>query len=300
MDIPDGKIKRHERPTPYLGGVALYCGFLLSLALILPFENQILLLFIGFTLLFVIGLIDDLLVIEPYQKFFGQIIAALCFLKAGFYLKERFFFSFINIPLSFLWILSIINAFNLVDVMDGLAALLALVATSTFLVIAFFFNLQAVSILLCAFLGSVSAFFIYNRPPAKIYLGDAGSLFIGSFLATIPFLFNWSIYTTYGYITPIIILVIPLLEVGTLILIRLYKRIPFYKGSPDHFSIYLQNNGWSKFGILLYIFTLSCALAVVAILFVMNYINISNLTIFGLIFLLIWYLIIIYRKRLGN
>jgi len=136
IDVPDGRIKRHKQSTPYLGGVAVYCGFLCGIALTIPFENKIFLFLVGTTLLLLTGLIDDLCVLKPYQKLFGQLIASLCYLKAGLYLKEHFFYNFWNIPLSFFWIVSLINAFNFVDVMDGLATLLAIMATVGFLSIA--------------------------------------------------------------------------------------------------------------------------------------------------------------------
>jgi len=132
VDVPDGKIKMHKRPTPYLGGIGVFLGFLVALGLTLPFHNNLWLLVIGSTLLLFFGLIDDLIVMKPYQKFFGQIVVALCFLKAGFYLKEQFFYNYWNIGISFFWILSIINAFNLVDVMDGLATLIAICSTGSF------------------------------------------------------------------------------------------------------------------------------------------------------------------------
>ncbi|MCX5922781.1 MAG: MraY family glycosyltransferase [Candidatus Dependentiae bacterium] len=289
IDEPDGKIKVHKTATPYMGGVAVYVGFLVAFCLIYPFENNMLLFFTGSTLLLFIGLIDDLIVLRPYQKFFGQLLAATCFLKAGLYLKAQFFSNYWNLPLSAFWMLLIINAFNLVDVMDGLATLLAICATSSFLALAIYFNQPSVIILLCAFLGPLLAFFWYNKPTAKIYLGDAGSLFIGGFLATVPFLFNWGIYTISGYLTPIVILAIPLLEVGTLILVRTYKKIPFYLGSPDHFSIYLQRNGWSKWAILGYVLLLSLVLFGVSFLFLINCLSLWILCLSAGLFLIVWF-----------
>lgn len=298
LDVPDGKIKNHAQATPYLGGVAVYIGFLTSLALTFPFENQILLFIVGSTLLLFVGLIDDLLRIKPYQKFFGQSIAALCFLKAGFHLKELFFASnYWNIPISFLWIMSVVNAFNLVDVMDGLATSLALCATASFLLIALSFGSCNLPLLLGSLLGALVAFFWYNQPPAKIYLGDAGSLFIGGFLATAPFLFNWGIYNGYGFFTPVIILAIPLLEVFFLIIIRSYKGIPFYQGSPDHFCLYLKMNGWTVREILGYVAVLSCVLMNTALAFAYNYISFFQLTLLGIVYLIIWVTVLCYKRK---
>ncbi len=288
VDVPDGKIKRHTHATPYFGGVAIYCGFLCGLVFTVPFENKIFFLLLGTTLLLLLGLIDDLIMLRAYQKFFGQLIVALCFLKSGFYLKEHLFYNFWNMPLSLLWILTVINSFNLVDVMDGLATMLAIAATITFMVVALYLQHSLVLIILAAFLGPLCAFFIYNRPNARIYLGDSGSLFIGGFLATIPFLFDWGTYNAFGYLTPFIILAIPLLECTSLIVIRSCKRIPFYQGSLDHFSSYLLANRWKKKSILLYVALLSFYLGIVAYLFSIGFLTVVPTFLLGLLFLFIW------------
>lgn len=296
LDEPDGKIKQHKNPIPYLGGLAVYCGFLCGIALTIPFESNITLLLVGSTLLLFVGLIDDLLVMKPYQKFFGQCLAALCFLKGGFYLKERFFYSFWHLPLSFLWIVSIINAFNLIDVMDGLSSSVAIMAALVFFVIAFLLNQVQEMILLAAFIGALLGFLWFNKPSARIYLGDAGALFIGGFLAIVPFLLNWGVYTDYGYLAPVIILAIPLIELATLIIVRTHKKIPFYNGSRDHFSCYLQDNGWSKKEILGYIFSMSCVLGCSALLLVTNVISITQIPFFAGPFLGLW-VIMLFKTR---
>ena len=298
LDIPDGIVKQHKVSTPYLGGIAIYVGFIAALGFVFPFENRMFLFFIGITLLLFIGLIDDLITLKPHQKFFGQMVAVFCFMKSGFLLKTGFFLhNLILIPLSMLWILSVINAFNLIDVMDGLASTVAFFATGTFMVIALLWQECYTAILLSTFLGSLSGFFMYNRPPAKIYLGDTGSLFIGGVLATIPFVFNWGLYTPYGFITPIVILAIPLLEVASLIIIRTSKGIPFYKPSPDHFSLYLLRAGWSKQVILAYVAFLSFFLGVVAIFFMSNIISLLAIYILGSLFILNWISLFLQQKE---
>lgn len=297
LDEPDGNIKVHKQATPYMGGVAVYVGFLVAFCITIPFESTMLLFFAGSTLLLFVGLIDDLVVLKPYQKFFGQFLATLCFLKAGFYVKAQFFSNLWNLPVSALWILSTVNAFNLVDVMDGLATLLALCSSASFLLIALYFNNISAAILLCCLIGPLAAFFWYNRPTAKIYLGDAGSLFIGGLLATVPFLFNWGAYNLSGYLAPVIILAIPLLELAALIIIRTYKKIPFYLGSPDHFSIYLQKNEWSKQEILVYIVLLSMILFSAAFLFLINQMSFGVLCFVAALFLTLWVTVLMHKKK---
>ena len=288
MDAPDGRLKHQQEPIAYLGGLAIFISFISTLGLCYPFENQMLWFLLGTTLLLCIGLIDDLKVLKPGQKFFGQIIAVLCFLKGGFSLKTPFFSSFSNILLSGFWMLSVINAFNLVDVMDGLCATLALIAALTFGIIAFLAGKYATSVLLTAFVGAVAAFLVYNKPQAKIYLGDAGSLFIGGFLAAIPMLFYWdkslfadslSVAGHVGFVDyfimpmlenffiPAIILAVPLLEGLGLFVIRSYLGMPFYNGSPHHFSIYLQRRGWSRWQVLGFAAAMSLLFSLLALLF---------------------------------
>jgi len=184
--------------------------------------------------------------------------------------------------------------------MDGLATLLAGCAAFSFLVMALYLQQPAVAILLSALCGSLLAFFWYNRPNATMYLGDAGSLFIGGLLATAPFMINWGRYNWYGYITPIIILAIPLLEITTLVVIRTYKGIPFYLPSPHHFSIYLQKKGWTKSLILLYCLALSIVLFIGSFLFLLNIINFITLLIGGAVFLSLWFFVLLINGSSKN
>lgn len=295
VDNPDGKLKNHARPTAYLGGVALYVGFLCSLALFFPFEGSFALFFIGITLLFFVGLLDDLRPLSPLQKFGGQMLAAFCFLKAGFYLKEHFFTWVLGIPLSFLWILTVINAFNLVDIMDGLATTISFGAALSCMVMAFYFDQPQVALLFAALIGTLVAFFWYNKPSAQIYLGDAGSLFLGGVFAASPFLLPWGTNTLYGFLAPIVILGIPLLELLFLIIVRTKKGIPFYLGSPDHFAIILQRRGWSKYHILGGCLFLSVVFALIAFLFLAGIVALQWIVLLGALIAITWGLFVYTR-----
>lgn len=288
LDQPHG-IKKHKQPTPYLGGLAVYLGFIVALGLVVPFYTTIGLFLIGVTILLFVGLIDDLLVLQPSQKFLGQFLGALCFFKAGLCVKECFFINHTwTIPLSFLWILTVVNAYNLVDVMDGLATTLALCATGSFALIAFGLGHTELVYILSAFLGALMAFLRYNWPLAGMYLGDAGSLCIGGVLATVPFLIEWTRFNTHGYVAPVIILALPLLEVAFLIIIRTWKKIPFFQGSPHHFSIYLRQKGWSVEKILLLCCALSILLLSAALLVTFTKIPLIYVIVSGIAFVALW------------
>ncbi|MFC1894422.1 MraY family glycosyltransferase [Candidatus Dependentiae bacterium] len=292
LDVPDGKIKNHKRAVPYLGGLAIYIPFIATISVAYTFENNILWMILGVTLLLFVGLIDDLKILKPGQKLFGQIIAVICFLKGGFSLKTKFLSDFFNLFISGFWMLSVINAFNLVDVMDGLSSLLAIVSGLTFLLIAFYLKSYSITILLLAFLAPLFVFFFYNKPSAKIYLGDAGSMYIGGFLAAIPLLIPWNKFRYDAYYAPVIILAIPLLEVFSLVIIRTWNGIAFYNGSPHHFCLYLRRKGWKVSSILIFVGVMSTFLSTVAILFLLGFLNFYSLILFGVLFLLIWLFVV--------
>lgn len=292
IDAPDGHIKTHTQATPYLGGLAVYIGFITALALTFPFVNNFFLFLVGCTLLLFVGLIDDLTPLSPLQKIVGQSVAVICFLKAGFYLKEGFFHHLWGIPISFLWILTVINAFNLVDVMDGLTTTVTFYATLFFMIYAYNSGSSTVFLLLACFLGTLPAFFWYNKPQARIYLGDSGALFIGGFMGALPFLLEWRLFSHIGFIAPVLILAIPLIELTSLIIIRSYLHIPFYRGSPHHFSLYLKRKKWSVVQVLLFISCISMLFGGIALGVAFGQISLGKLGFLLSISLIVWYMFI--------
>lgn len=295
LDIPDGSVKKHKQPTPYLGGVAVYLVCLIPLVYASFYYSQAIYLLGGCTILVLVGLIDDLLILSPSQKFLGQFLAVVIFLMGGWSCNS----SLLGLTFSALWILTIINAFNLIDVMDGLASLVAVCSALGFMFIElnsllhhtgtnlFLLPLSAV------FIGAVSGFLMYNKPPATIYLGDTGSLFIGGLLGVLSLQIGLQNQGFIQYSIPIILLSIPLLELMTLIVIRTAKGIPFYKASPHHFSILLRNNGWSKKGILIYVTAMSFFTGLSAYLYVTGCLHLITVAFLGLVFLIIWFYLLL-------
>ncbi len=286
-DSPDGKLKNQKQPVAYLGGVAVFLGFVISLAILYPNSKEIYLL-LPLTFLLLLGLLDDLIALSPLIKFAGQFLAAIGFVRLGFYISFDFFPEYLNMGLTVFWYLSVINAVNLVDIMDGLATSLCMVSLASFFIFSVLLYQNALALFLVLLLGCVAAFFCYNREPATIYLGDAGSLFLGGCVASVPLLINWTIITPLGILAPFLILCIPLLEISQLVLIRTYKRIPFYRGSPDHFAHYLMRNGWSKIAIIDYVYVLSIFLFFLSYWLVFEAASLSRLIILFILFLIVW------------
>lgn len=302
MDIPFGSLKVHKTPTPYLGGLLIYLSFFVTLACLLRgdyalYLKEITLLFIGLTGFLFVGLYDDIFISTPLQKFTGQICSALILLYAGHSMKPYFFSNYFFLGIALFIILSLVNAFNLVDVMDGLATTLALSSTCMFLLIAYLQQAYTLVFVLSAFAGALLGFLFWNKPAAKIYLGDAGALFLGAFLSVAPFFLSWSWVTTLGYFTPLTFMSVPLLEVTFLIFIRLLLSIRPWHGSPHHFSILLQKKGWSKKKILCWAFAINTLFSLVGIGFLQGYYSFIYFVL-GISLLLLYWVFVVFNKAL--
>lgn len=288
LDKPDGRIKVHKVATPYLGGIAIYFPFILTAMIFCSMQDGFIWLYLGVLILLLVGLIDDLIVFSPKQKLLGEFVAVLFFLKGGFSLKTEFFSAFFNVFCSGFWMLLVINAFNLVDVMDGLSSSIALTSSISFLIVAIISKNYLASFLILSFICPLIVFLFYNFPPARIYLGDSGALFIGGFLSIMPLLFPWSFFNPHGLLAPLVILGVPLFEVTSLIIIRTFKRIPFYQGSPHHFSSYLKAKGWTTKKILYFTIFSEIFLSVISLLFLFGFIGLALFSLLLICIFCVW------------
>jgi len=288
LDAPDGRLKVHKSKIPYLGGLGIFFGFISGIFLLNYIGTASLnfYFFLGINLLILLGLIDDFFRISAMNKFLGQILAVLVLVLS--LSLSNINFSYYQLIFSFLWIITLVNAFNLIDVMDGLATIVAINACLGLLIFSFLIKNYILLFLIMSFLGPLLAFFHYNRPNAKIYMGDTGSMFIGAFLGYISFLFlpnfnlglNWFVFFAliYGIV---------FFELLALILIRTYLKIPFYLGSPHHFSIYLEKNRkLTKNQILLFVFSAGTINSILALSYYFNYISLVWLLLITLFYIL--------------
>ena len=245
VDHPDGKLKTHKKPMPYLGGIAIYLAFLLALAFSFEFDQEVLGLLLAGTIVLLLGFIDDLGFLKTWVKFAGQLIAVLVLVKSGIFIKLIFLPTYISIPLTFLWLVGMINAFNIIDVMDGLAAGVAFFASVAFFFVALLNGRIMIAIVAITLAGSLLGFIRYNFTPARIYLGDAGSMFLGLMIGAMAMIGSYTDKNFLGFLAPLVILGIPIFDTVQVIFVRLQKGIPFYQGSPDHYALCLQSAGLS-------------------------------------------------------
>jgi len=240
IDKPDGKLKQHKVPVAYLGGLAVYISFLISLALTFSFDKEVLGLLLAGTIIVVLGLIDDFGVLSPWVKLFGQSIAILVLIRSGIYIRLGFLPWYLSFTLSFLWLIGITNAFNLIDVMDGLSSGVALVCSLILFVVGVWNNNVIIAIMAISLGGSLLGFLRYNFEPAKIYLGDTGSMFIGMMMGALAMIGNYTSNNLVACLAPVVILGIPIFDTLFVMYIRWRRGLHVIAGSPDHFALRLR------------------------------------------------------------
>ncbi|MFH1825324.1 MAG: MraY family glycosyltransferase [Candidatus Firestonebacteria bacterium] len=265
LDKPDDNLKRHKKPIPYLGGVAIFLSFFIALFV---YEmatahtiKGLVGIIIGASLIFLLGLVDDIKKLNIPFKFFIQILSAVilivCDIKINFLGNE-----FSNNIITVLWIVGVTNAFNFVDIMDGLAGGVAFIALITFFIIGMeggklFSPLASLSLA-----GSILGFLVYNFPPARIFMGDAGSLFIGFMLGTLAITESYSFTNNLAVMTPIIILGVPIFDTLFVMWVRWKQGKPVYFGSSDHFPLRLLKLRLNRKQVMFIIYSISIFLAI--------------------------------------
>jgi len=256
----------HRKETALLGGVSIFTGMITVWVLAAAltdwsvFGQPYLVMILCSGGIFVLGLTDDIFNMDPQHKLAGQVIIAAILIFFGYRLGWTDSQT-INLLLSIIWIVGITNAFNLLDNMDGLASGIALIAGGFLF---FWLYLEPVSgtesgisapalLALSAYLGAISGFLVYNFNPASIFMGDAGSLFVGFVLACLTVTATPSKVAEKGFVhllsviaVPVLILFIPILDTGFVSLMRKLFRRPISQGGRDHSSHRLVAIGFSE------------------------------------------------------
>lgn len=240
VDRPDGQLKQQNMPVPYLGGLAVFLAYLVALGLVFAFDTLLLGLLLAGTLTLLVGLVDDFGVLTPAAKLAGQAVAVFVLLRSGAVIELVEVPQGLRWPLAALWLFGVCNAFNLLDIMDGLAAGVGTVAALAFGVVALSNGEMPEAAASFALAGALSGFLVFNFQPARIYLGDAGSLAIGITLGALALAIRWSERSAAGFLAPLAILAVPLADTAYVSVLRARAGRPFWYGSPDHFPLRLH------------------------------------------------------------
>lgn len=277
VDNPNASHKSHKKAVPYLGGIAIIMGIIsisYSTSLVSDFTSTTFWLatsVLGPALILgLIGLWDDLKNLKPLPRFIAQTVAGL-FTAAALILGEnvgnptgsQIFDSIVTV----IWVVGICNSINFFDNLDGGAAGTVAISSIALAILALNGDQYLIAALSTVTAGATLGFLVWNKSPAKIYMGDAGALFLGVLLATLTVRFEPTAQTQIGsYLIPILLLAIPILDTTVAVLSRVRRHISIFQGGQDHLSHRLIRSGLSRKQAAFSLWSLSAFFATVAIL----------------------------------
>ena len=257
----------HKRPTAMLGGVAIFLATVLVYLFFVPRTSESLVILAGSTVLFLVGLIDDILQVKPYQKLIGQLIGVAIVIGCGLVLPWTNS-DIVNIAITCFWLVGITNAINLLDNMDGLSAGIAAIAAAA---LAVGFNASGQNnelIFLAAFIGALVGFLVFNFNPASIFMGDCGSMFVGFLLASSVLMTDVggrsrSIVSILA--VPALILFVPIFDTTFVTVLRKLWGRKASQGGRDHTSHRLVALGLSERNAVLLLYGLAIIAGAISI-----------------------------------
>ena len=279
IDIPNER-KVHKVPIPRLGGLAIFISFLFGYILYGEITTQMISILIGSFIIFLVGVFDDIKPIRAKYKFIVQLIAASVVVIYGQVFFNEITFLGIELKLSIvtsyifsiLFIVAISNAINLIDGLDGLSSGVSSIYFITIIAICMLLGkLTGLDMILSLImLGATLGFLVYNFPPAKIFMGDSGSLFLG-FMISIIALMSFKVATFTSLIIPIVTLSIPIFDTVLAIFRRLLKGESIGTPDKEHFHHQLLKLKFSTRISVLIIYMINIVFSIVSIFYVLGY-----------------------------
>jgi len=223
VDVPRDNRRMHKHPIPRMGGLAIFFGFILSALIFIPLTTPLRGMLLGAVVIVILGIFDDIYALPAMPKFLIQILAALIAVLMGnridilsnpniFSSDPYWVLGWLSIPISVIWIVGITNAVNLIDGLDGLACGVSTISSMTMLVIALTVAEPEVALLMAALSGGCIGFLPYNLNPAKIFMGDTGSTFLGFILAVVSIQGLFKSYAIISFAVPFLMLGLPIFD----------------------------------------------------------------------------------------
>lgn len=277
IDVPKDARRMHKKPIPRLGGLAIYGGFLCSILIFGQLDETMLCVLLGAAIIVALGIFDDVLALGAKLKFVVQIVAAaipVCIgdLQIGLFtnlnpLSDTPFvhLGMLAVPVTIIWIVGITNAVNLIDGLDGLAVGVSSIAAITMLAVALLTGNMPIAITMAALAGACIGFMPYNLNPAKIFMGDTGSTFLGYMLATVSIMGLFKFYAVISFAVPFLILGLPIFDTANAIIRRVAAgRSPM---SPDRGHVHhkLIDMGFNQKQAVAILYAISATLGLTAV-----------------------------------
>lgn len=308
LDNPNEAHKTHDEPIPYLGGVAIVLGVLVTTYGALALFGNLNVIRLASTVLIpavfmsVIGLVDDIKNLSPWPRFIVQNLVGVAIsmtLVATDSFGSPTGSRTIDIFISLLWIVGITNSINFFDNVDGGASGTVAIASFFLFLLSIQGNQYFIAALSIVLSGSTIGFLLWNKPPARIYMGDAGALFLGIIIATLTLRLEPNPINKFvSFTIPFFLLAIPILDTSTAVISRVRERISPLQGGKDHLSHRLMRKNYSKRSSVLILWSMSTIYGLGALL-------ISNLKyeqeiIFCLPLILLWIFLLVFFLRKMN
>ncbi len=300
VDLPDQR-KVHDQTMPRLGGLAIFSAFIIVVLAGVQVSRPILGIIVGGCVIFVVGMLDDIYQLPPWVKLIGQSIAAAIAIYCGVvvnFVTNPFNglldLGYLGIPLTFLWIVGISNAINLIDGLDGLAAGVSGIAAATIGFVAYSQGQEAVFMVAFILVAAILGFLPYNFHPARTFMGDGGSNFLGFILGCLAVMGLAKSTAVISLFVPIVILGIPILDTFFAIIRRINNKAPIFMPDKSHLHHRLMAIGCSHRGSVLIIYGISSFFGLVAI--VLSYVNQPKAT---LVLALLLLLIVMGAEKIG-
>jgi UDP-GlcNAc:undecaprenyl-phosphate GlcNAc-1-phosphate transferase len=273
LDFPNAR-KIHKKIIPRFGGMAIFIGAFLGALYLQPRHEHLPEILLGAIVIIITGALDDRFSIRPVVKLTGQLVAASFLVSSGLIIERITLpmvgvidLGFISVLITVLWVVGITNAINLIDGLDGLATGVTTIALTSLFVMAILDG-QVVTAYLCIVLiGSNLGFLYHNFYPAKIYMGDTGSNFLGFMIAAISMLGLFKNIALLSFIIPVIILAVPIFDTFLAIFRRAYHKTGIMQADNQHIHYQLIKAGYSHRQAVLIIYVFSALFGFMAILF---------------------------------
>ena len=311
LDIPNER-KVHKFPMPRLGGLAIFIGFLVGYMVFCKPTVQMNSILIGSFFIILLGTFDDIKPLTPLIKFGGQLLAAIIVVYYGNIVMQDIsaFGIYIDFgifagPITILFITAVINCMNLIDGLDGLAGG---IATIFFITIAIISNIYGLyngldASLTLIMIGATLGFLLYNFHPAKIFMGDSGSMFLGYIISIISLL-GFKNVTLTSFIVPVLILAIPILDTLFAIIRRLLKGQSFAKADKEHFHHQILRMAGNQTKTVLIIYLIQILFSAASIIYVLRNQTLGKIVYAIIFIIIIWIVattnIVFDRKKISE
>lgn len=281
VDRPDAERKFHVRAVPRVGGIPIVLACAGSFAMLywlfgnrgnIYIQHASLLHAVlpASSVVFAVGLLDDLITLKPWQKLLGQVVAASLAIYFGVQLSTAHLPHIVGIAASMVWLICCTNAVNLIDGMDGLATGVSLLSTLTTLVVAVMFGRYGLALATAPLAGALLAFLRYNFSPATVFLGDCGSLTVGFMLGCFGLVWSQHTVSLIGLAAPLMALALPLTDVGLAITRRFLRDAPIFQADRGHIHHRILALGFSTSRAALILYGACCASATMALVLTMD------------------------------